>query len=161
MSHGPMTEGIKADPNLTPLLDIVLQLVMFFMVTLNFVAQTFDLKDVELPMAQSARPLDPVESDILFLNINSKGELVQLPRAGEPAPEPLSTKGDIRSFIFEQYRYFQRLAAERGKKPEQLSTLVIIRPSKQAEYKDIYHVLRCCKDAGFSKLQLRAFIENR
>ena len=30
-------EGNETDPNLTPLLDVVLQLIMFFMITVNFV----------------------------------------------------------------------------------------------------------------------------
>jgi biopolymer transport protein ExbD len=160
MRQGPLA-GLKADPNLTPLLDVVLQLVMFFMISVNFVAEQFNVKDVQLPMSQSARPLDPSETDILFVNINSKGEIVQLPKAGEPPPEPLADAAEIRFYLNEEYRRAERRAAERGDKSGKVTTLVIIRPSRNAEYKPVYYVLRCCKDAGFKKMQLRAFIENR
>jgi biopolymer transport protein ExbD len=155
------SEPLKADPNLTPLLDVVLQLVMFFMISVNFVAQQFNVQDVKLPKAQSARPLDPAETDILILNINSKGEIVQLPKAGDPNPEPISEPADIRYFINEQAKHFRALAAERGDRSGKLTTLVIIRASENTEYQAIYQVLRYCKDAGFTRLQLRAFIENR
>jgi biopolymer transport protein ExbD len=160
MSHGPVG-GVKAEPNLTPLLDVVLQLVMFFMISVNFVAQQFEVKDVELPMSMSARPLEQTENDILFLNINSKGELVQLPRAGEPTPEPIGDPAEIRRYVREEKDHYTRLAAARGDKSQKLNTLVIIRASKKTEYQAIYHVLRCCKDENFTRLQLRAFIENR
>ncbi len=161
MSHAIGGAAMKADPNLTPLLDVVLQLVMFFMISVNFVAQQFNVKDVQLPKSQSARPLDQAETDIMYLNINSKGQLVPLPRAGDPDPEPITEPADIRYYINEQAKHFKGLAAERGDKSGKLTTLVIIRASENAEYQPMYHVLRCCKDAGFTKLQLRAFIENR
>jgi biopolymer transport protein ExbD len=37
MSHGSSGEGAVSEPNLTPLLDVVLQLLMFFMMCVNFV----------------------------------------------------------------------------------------------------------------------------
>ena len=54
MSASVGSEG--ADPNLTPLLDLVLQLIMFFMITVNFV-RTDQFDDaIKLPVATSAMP---------------------------------------------------------------------------------------------------------
>ena len=53
----------EIDVNLTPLLDLVLQLIMFFIITVNFVrVDQFD-ESVSLPVAQSAVPLkQPLKS---------------------------------------------------------------------------------------------------
>ena len=51
MSHGS-TE--KCEPNLTPLLDLVLQLVMFFMLCANFVVEQTSDK-IKLPEAEAAK----------------------------------------------------------------------------------------------------------
>ena len=86
MSHGHAGEGSKADPNLTPLLDLVLQLLMFFMMCVNFVTRQVS-KDIVLPVAQSARPMDKSFSEVLFLNMDEKGQLLRLGQ-----PKPLTTR---------------------------------------------------------------------
>src|SRR4051794_14684215 len=74
MSASVGSEG--TDPNLTPLLDLVLQLIMFFMITVNFVrVDQFD-DAIHLPVAASAVPLDTSAEDWIFLNLDSTGKLV-------------------------------------------------------------------------------------
>src|SRR5438270_9862169 len=68
MSHGVAGAAPAMEPNLTPLLDMVLQLLMFFMMCVNFVTEQVS-EDVKLPVSQSARPMDKTESDVLFLNL--------------------------------------------------------------------------------------------
>ncbi|MGE3818419.1 MAG: ExbD/TolR family protein [Isosphaeraceae bacterium] len=48
---------MRAEPNLTPLLDIVFQLITFFMLLINFSKDNYDAR-VKLPVAGSARPVD-------------------------------------------------------------------------------------------------------
>src|SRR5438132_11721637 len=72
MSHGS-TE--KCEPNLTPLLDLVLQLVMFFMLCANFVMEQTSV-EIKLPEAVAAKPLDKDASDVIFLNVNSQGKIL-------------------------------------------------------------------------------------
>ena len=45
------------EPNLTPILDMVFQLITFFMLVINFKGGALDLS-LELPVLGSARPLD-------------------------------------------------------------------------------------------------------
>ena len=52
-----LTTKLKAEPNLTPLLDIVFQLITFFMLVINFSSENYDQR-VRLPVAESARPID-------------------------------------------------------------------------------------------------------
>lgn len=74
MSAAPGGEG--ADVNLTPLLDLVLQLIMFFMITVNFVrVDQFD-DTMPLPVAQSAVPIDSAAEEWIFLNLDSSGRVV-------------------------------------------------------------------------------------
>ena len=48
--------GVKAEPNLTPILDMVFQLITFFMLVINFKAAELDLS-LQLPVIGSAKPL--------------------------------------------------------------------------------------------------------
>src|SRR5262245_39835784 len=69
MSHGASAgHGAAMEPNLTPLLDVVLQLRMFFMMCVNFVNEQVT-GEVKLPASQSARPMDKTETDVLFINL--------------------------------------------------------------------------------------------
>ncbi len=56
MSHGPVGEDVSADPNLTPLLDLVMQLLMFFMVCADFKQR--DREQVHSPVSFAAVPGD-------------------------------------------------------------------------------------------------------
>src|SRR6267154_638205 len=68
--------GDACDVNLTPLLDLVLQLIMFFMITINFVrVDQFD-DTINLPVASSAVPLDTTAEEWVFLNLDGAGKLV-------------------------------------------------------------------------------------
>ena len=52
-----MSSEFKAEPNLTPLLDVVFQLITFFMLVINFSSENYDQR-VRLPVAESARPVE-------------------------------------------------------------------------------------------------------
>jgi len=51
------TSADSAEPNLTPLLDVVFQLITFFMLVINFSNENYDAR-VRLPVAGSARPVE-------------------------------------------------------------------------------------------------------
>src|SRR5262245_11875450 len=68
MSHGGGSDRAM-EPNLTPLLDLILQILMFFMVTVNLNKEQKNA-DVALPFSQSALPLDAqTEEEPLFVNL--------------------------------------------------------------------------------------------
>src|SRR6187549_1323371 len=70
---------LRAEPNLTPLLDVVFQLITFFMLVINFSNDNYD-KRVQLPVAGSARPIEEGKDagleDRLVLNISKQGHLL-------------------------------------------------------------------------------------
>ena len=72
MSHGSAAD--KCEPNLVPMLDMVLQLVMFFMVCANFVMEQVN-ETIKLPEAVVAKPIEK-EEYFIFLNINKDGHVL-------------------------------------------------------------------------------------
>lgn len=75
---GSLSNKMKAEPNLTPLLDVVFQLITFFMLVINFSSENYDQR-VRLPVAESARPMEDTErvsEDRLVLNVDSEGHLL-------------------------------------------------------------------------------------
>ena len=62
-----MTVSDRAEPNLVPLLDVILQLVMFFMLCANFVMEQVN-EAIKLPDAIAAKPLDKRAGDYLILH---------------------------------------------------------------------------------------------
>ena len=74
MSRSVSRKGLKAEPNLTPMLDMVFQLVTFFMLVINFKANQIDTQ-MELPVVGTARPVNTKgEVSLLMVNINNKGK---------------------------------------------------------------------------------------
>jgi biopolymer transport protein ExbD len=143
MSHGGGGDD-KCEPNLTPLLDVVLQLLMFFMMCVNFVTEQVN-EDIKLPFAQSAKPMDKGEQDVLFLNLDDQGRLIVLGKE-----DPLS--------MLQTKYYLKRQAEEaRAQSPDgKLKTVIVIRAHRDADYEQVYKVLQLCKSEGFRKLSLRA-----
>jgi biopolymer transport protein ExbD len=142
MSHGGDDSAV---PNLIPLLDVVFQLLMFFMMCVNFVSEQTS-GDVKLPFAQSARPMDKADaSSVLMLNMNHNGELLM---AGQ---DPMTTQGEVRFYLKQQFADAERI--EKGKGPQ---VSIVIRADEGADYGKVYELLSICKEVGFRKLQLRA-----
>src|SRR5438309_3935268 len=95
MSHGGGGTGkrdVSSEPNLTPLLDLVLQLVMFFMLVANFVLDELSDK-IHLPIASQAKPLTAKDQNITYLNVNREGKVLALHK------DPMASPEEIRTFM--------------------------------------------------------------
>jgi biopolymer transport protein ExbD len=145
MSHGPSHGGGSAEPNLTPLLDVVLQLLMFFMITVNFSSGEVS-EEVKLPEAQSAVPLDPAGENWVFLNVTADGKLTG-------TLKHLDTLSKLKAFLQEEKKEYDRKARMQGK-PEAKVT-IILRAHREATYRQVWEVLQTCTDAGIRHWQLR------
>ena len=72
---GRLSQEVKAEPNLTPILDMVFQLITFFMLVINFKSAEMDLS-LKLPVVGSARPVETHgQRGLLVLNIDQTGDL--------------------------------------------------------------------------------------
>src|ERR1700761_5311232 len=110
-----MSQATKAEPNLTPLLDVVFQLITFFMLLINFSNDNYDVR-IKLPVAGSARPVDDAaraaDEDRLILNGDSKGQLLWNGKA-------LSGGQAVDQIKFEaQLARLNRSTVAGGKKPD-------------------------------------------
>jgi biopolymer transport protein ExbD len=171
MSHGGGGDGAIAEPNLTPLLDVVLQLLMFFMMCVNFVTEQVN-EDITLPKSQTAKPMDKSDPDVLFLNLKPyrsqdyagryKEEEIQAfnekfkddPFCAMALGKPPMRMSELQYFLKQQYEDASK-ALKDGKK---VDTLVVIRAHKDADYAEIFKVLQICKTVGYKKLNLRSII---
>jgi biopolymer transport protein ExbD len=153
MSHGPSTEGSKAEPNLVPLLDVVLQLIMFFMLTVNFVQTDQVNPSIILPEAQSAVPLDKTVRDVLFLNMDKDGKVLL---AGENLDTRTKVgRSKIQSYLNKEKARAQRRLADSKSEGDADKFMVVLRAHKLCNYEDVFGVLQLCEEAGYRRWQLR------
>ena len=167
MRHGPAAEASSAEPNLTPLLDVVLQLLMFFMMCVNFVNEQVK-EDIKLPESASARPMDKAQTDVLFLNLKPFHYKEWQDRVRDP---------DLLAKLQDKFREGDPLVFVSGKDPmkpieldfwlkqkhedllkesKEVKTAIIIRADGTTDYNEVFRVLQMCKVRGFTNLKLRA-----
>jgi biopolymer transport protein ExbD len=171
MSHGPAAEGSSAEPNLTPLLDVVLQLLMFFMMCVNFVTEQIQ-EGIKLPVSQAAKPIDKTEGDVLFINLKpyrakdfenrspeERDNLNALFKDGEPVAlvvgEFPKRPADLRIWLKQTFA-----DAQKNAKDGKVKTAIILRAHEETNYQDVYDVMTLCKVVGYSRLKLRATTQN-
>ncbi|MGD9720389.1 MAG: ExbD/TolR family protein [Pirellulales bacterium] len=138
----------SAEPNLTPLLDMVFQLITFFMLVINFKGAQLDM-NLKLPVIGSARPIDTKgQQDLLVLNIDANGQLTVY---GAPR--------DIDSYIAGEAQ--ASLLAARRRNPEiqdgdELPTTVVIRADRSTPFHLLNRVIQACQERGFRNFSLKA-----
>jgi biopolymer transport protein ExbD len=145
--------ALKAEPNLTPLLDVVFQLITFFMLVINFTNENYDQR-IKLPVAGSARPLDDpkaAEEDRLVLNIDKHGDLLLNGKTlhGSAAAEQIKFEAQL-------VRLNNKAVAAAKGKDDGLPTRVVIRADKDAECGPIYSIITACQSNGFRKFDFKA-----
>jgi len=159
--HAP--ESGDAEMNLTPLLDVVLQLIMFFLITVNFERQTF-YKGIELPPVQIAVPIDPKSRDRpendpenwVFLNLKKDGTLV-IPNVGdyENLANDTTLQSKLERFLNQTREKMVRYAKYNDKPLERVQPVIVLRADKEVRYESVYNILEMCSNAGFRSWQLR------
>ena len=143
MSHGS-TEGGKCEPNMTPLLDLVLQLVMFFMICANFVLEQTD-SSIKLPRAISSKALDPDVKDVLFLNVNNQGHVLPSTSSGN---EVMTNSIAVQAHLERRYKEDQRATPPR-------KTVIVLRADKETPFEKVFGVMTAARNAKFETVQIR------
>jgi biopolymer transport protein ExbD len=151
-------DDVKAEPNLTPMLDMVLQLVMFFMLCANFVADRAN-KTIRLPESIQAKALDKDVDSVIYLNVDADGDVLLVPRAVTREEKKRDGSVAITNEIALQSFMRTRLQEyEKGLKPAEQGQgkvpLVIIRADKNCTFRKVYNVLTACQKAGYRDVQL-------
>jgi biopolymer transport protein ExbD len=148
------TSADSAEPNLTPLLDVVFQLITFFMLVINFSSENYDAR-VRLPVAGSARPVEDGEKaameDRLVLNVDRQGHLLM-------SGQVLTTTKALQE-IKHQADLVKLNVKAAGLKPDSsggLPTTIVLRADKDTPFSSLYSLITACQANGFRKFALKA-----
>jgi biopolymer transport protein ExbD len=146
--------NVKAEPNLTPILDMVFQLITFFMLVINFKSAALDMS-LKLPAVGSARPVDSKgQEELLILNIDNLGTL--------NVYGVKKKDREIESYIAGEAQ--ASLLTARRNQPDikfgdELPTTVVIRADQGTPFKLLNRVIKACQDNGFRKFALKGMIK--
>ena len=136
----------RAEPNLTPLLDLVFQLITFFMLVINFKGASMDLS-LKLPVLGSARPLDRQgKLEPLLLNIDAEGGVHCFGKLEEI--EPLLTK--------EARLLKQQLSVMGTPEGAEFPVGIVIRADRAVPFHQLNHVIEVCQKHGYRQFSLSA-----
>jgi len=144
MSHGAGSDD-SVEPDLTAMLDLVMQLLMYFIMCANFIDQE-NTAEVLLPVAQMAKPISRDDADVLFVNVDQDGKVLIL---GE-APKDLDA---TRLWLDNR-----ALEAKTKSGDNSIRTAIVVRAHRDASYDSVYRLMQACKDKGFKRFKLRAMI---
>jgi biopolymer transport protein ExbD len=145
---GKLSQDVKAEPNLTPILDMVFQLITFFMLVMTFKSAEIDF-NLKLPVVGSARPVKTDgRTGLLVLNVDQSGNV----RTTQPIR-------DLDSFIRVQSQatlianHITPAELEAG---GELPTTVVIRADRGTPFGKLNRVIKACQEGGFRKFALKA-----
>jgi len=136
-------------PNLVPVLDMVFQLITFFMLVINFQMNSID-KSMDLPVVGSARPVKSGKS-FMMINLNDKGQFTVFSR---PLPEE-----QIPGWIAREAQV-NRLAIRKSNPnfadTDDLPTVVIVRADKNTPFSTLAKIIKICQENGFRDFAFHA-----
>lgn len=141
------------DPDMTPMIDIVFQLIAFFMIVTNF-EQTQADERVKLPADELARPpLAPREQE-LTLNLG----FLRNPDGSLRSPDALIFRGGDQNFLVKdfgpQLDLESRVAQAKGVEPNTIT--VVIRADAEVPTGDVQQLIKLSQESGFEKFALKA-----
>lgn len=144
-----LSHSAAAEPNLTPMLDMVFQLITFFMLVINFKSASMDL-NMKLPVMGSARPVETKgQEDLLVLNINREGAFTIYG----------VVRTDIENYLAGEAQA-SLLKAKRANADFQpgmeLPTTIVIRADVGTRFSLLNRIIKACQANGFRKFALKA-----
>jgi len=155
-------ESENLEPNLTPMLDLVLQILMFFIATTSMSAEQVN-QDIVLPGAQFAKPIGNSPEEFLYLNLDYNERMAEdlkkpihvLSVLGKPDQTMDKEPGDPRDVRLLLQSVFDDIKRNSGGK---VDVVVVVRADQLATYKEVFNLIKLCQEIGFKKLSVRAYI---
>ena len=164
MSHGGDDDSAEGD--LTPLLDLVLQLLMFFIINVNLATEQNN-PDVKLPLSSSATPLSkPVSGDVYLnqrvrsarlmdsLSPTDKERLGNADSIVFISSKPPMSMLEARAWLKEQH---DRVEREGEGKADNVT--IHFRPDGDLEVGELMKLMTAVKLAGFRKIKMHAYVK--
>jgi len=144
-----LSHNASAEPNLTPILDMVFQLITFFMLVINFKTAAMDL-DLKLPVVGSARPVDTQgQEDLLILNVNSHGELRVYGQLVKDVAAYIANESQASLVV-------ARRNNQQIKTGDELPSTVVIRADQGTPFAMLNQIVQTCQNNGYRKFALKA-----
>ena len=145
------TTSSVLSPNLTPLLDMVLQLITFFMMLVHFGSRLEGAnRAIRLPLAPASLPGSELALDRMSVGIDAQGRLLdadQRPLDEKAAAQWWDGEAKARRRGLETLKH--TAAGE-----DSLPTLVILRADRDASYGAVRRALAQAQDRGFAHFSL-------
>jgi biopolymer transport protein ExbD len=132
----------ESEPDMTPMIDIVFQLLAFFMFTINFTNTEQDQR-VTLPASELAKPPEAPYDHPLTIHLTDRGEFIY-------AGNALRSLDELRSALLREKQIIERYALEK------LSDVtIVIRADEDASTGLVQEVIQLCQELGFERFALR------
>jgi biopolymer transport protein ExbD len=128
--------------DLTPMIDVVFQLLIFFMLLLSFDEAEQDQR-VTLPVSELARPPDTAYVDPLTIHITRVGTILF-------AGEELASLDQLQSALRRETQIIQNYEKKRVE-----DATIIIRADRDAKTGIVQEVIQASQKLGFRKFALR------
>ncbi len=149
-----MRAGGTFELNLTPLLDVVLQLITFFMMLIHFGTKIEGASAaIKLPTTPAALPGGELGLDRLVVGVDARGRLLA---DGEALDASASTPWWLEQ-AKKRKAGQEALAGDRFAKAAstiELPTLVVVRADKEASFGTVRGLLSAAQEAGFARFSL-------
>jgi biopolymer transport protein ExbD len=130
------------EPDMTPMIDIVFQLLAFFMFTINLNATEQDQR-VTLPASELAKPPDAPYEHPLTVHLTDRGEYIY-------AGEALAGLDQLRSALLREKQIIDRYAMEKLE-----DVTIIIRADEDAQTGQVQEIIQLCQELQFERFALR------
>ncbi|MGE3819619.1 MAG: ExbD/TolR family protein [Isosphaeraceae bacterium] len=140
--------------NLTPLLDVVLQLITFFMMLIHFGTKIEGAtRAVRLPVAPAALPGSDLSLDRLTVTLDARGRLLV---GGDAKGDGVTAlEGQAAEAWWAEQASARRSGQETlGGPTEDLVTVVILRADRSASYGAVRRTLAAAQGRGFTRFSL-------
>jgi len=124
--------------NLTPMIDIVFQMIIFFVFTLDLEREKFD-KSILAPDSPNSREIIEFENATIYPQVTASG----LIRVGSAVVDAPTFRGMIRNAV---QRYGQEIP-------------VLVYAHKDAVHRDVRRVMDICSEEGLYRISIIGVIE--
>jgi biopolymer transport protein ExbD len=141
------------DMDMTPMIDVVFQLIIFFMLVMEITQQ--DLEQLKLPTAENARPDKDPSKERLTLNVSWKREEYKKPDPADRDPSAFEYR--IKGTLVRDDQLYEKLRQHAVRALDALGNSempVLIRCDENIEYRAVLKALVECMNARIWMIEL-------
>ncbi|MGA2620678.1 MAG: biopolymer transporter ExbD [Thermoguttaceae bacterium] len=164
---GSARRQVKTDPNLTPILDMVFQLITFFVLIFNC-KQAETARGVELPVVGSARPVKfDVDTKVIVFNCKFEDAKPGQAEAPKSTHQPqiwvmgqLISEDDLTAFVAAEAQssmLAQGITEDDIKmNGKELKDIIIIRADAEIPFRMVNSVVAACQNKGYRQFAFKS-----